>query len=110
MGFLWPDFGRKHEECKMQTEKTDIKSLYYEELAAKIGEMGEKKFRATQIFEWLHKHQVKEFSQMVNLPVVLRERLCENFSLVSLRSISRSSSRLSFFNSLSVILLIKSDK
>ncbi len=76
----------------MQTEKADIKSLYFEELAAKIGEMGEKKFRATQIFEWLHKHQVKDFSQMVNLPATLRERLCESFSMVSLKEVRRLSS------------------
>ena len=76
----------------MQTEKTDIKSLYFEELAAKIGEMGEKKFRATQIFEWLHKHQVKDVSQMINLPATLRERLSESFSFVTLKEVRRLAS------------------
>ena len=35
-------------------ERKDILSLSFEELSGVIEEMGEKKFRAKQIFSWLH--------------------------------------------------------
>ena len=37
----------------MQAGKIDIKSLLPEELAAALAEMGEKGFRAKQVFAWL---------------------------------------------------------
>lgn len=48
-------------------EKTDILSLSKEELEEKILAMGEKKFRAGQIYDWLHINKVEEFSKMTNL-------------------------------------------
>ena len=45
-------------------EKTDILSLSKEELEEKILAMGEKKFRAGQIYDWLHINKVEEFSKM----------------------------------------------
>ena len=36
-------------------EKTDIKSLNLEELTAFVESLGEKKFRAKQIYEWMQK-------------------------------------------------------
>ena len=48
-------------------EKTDILSLTKEELEEKIVAIGEKKFRAKQIYEWLHTYKVEEFSKMTNL-------------------------------------------
>lgn len=56
--------------------KTDIKSLTYEELEQFVIDLGEKKFRASQIFTWLHKG-VKDFDEMSNLSKELRERLKE---------------------------------
>jgi 23S rRNA (adenine2503-C2)-methyltransferase len=64
--------------------KIDILSLTRDELSAEITALGEKKFRAKQIFEWLHVKNVNDFSQMTNLSAQLRERLKEKFCLKSL--------------------------
>ncbi len=76
----------------MQDEKKDIRSLTLAELAEELVSLGEKKFRATQVFDWLHKRNVTGFSQMTNLSAGLRETLAAKFSLVSLREVTRLSS------------------
>lgn len=58
--------------------KQDIKSLLPEELKRQLLEMGEKPFRAKQIFTWLHRGAVS-FEQMSNLPMVLRSKLEEQY-------------------------------
>lgn len=68
----------------MEQQKTDILSLYPEELEAEILAMGEKKFRAKQIFEWLHVKNVNSFEKMTNLSAQLRARLEEKFCIKSL--------------------------
>ena len=45
---------------------TEIKSLSIEELKAALKEMGEKPFRAGQIFKWLHEG-AESFEEMSNL-------------------------------------------
>lgn len=40
-------------------------------------ELGEPKYRAGQIYEWLHKKQVRTFEEMTNLPAALRKKLGE---------------------------------
>ncbi len=49
-------------------QKIDLLSFTYEELESYIIELGEKKFRAKQIFDWLHKKRVFDISDMRNLP------------------------------------------
>ena len=57
------------------SEKTDIKSMDLEELKTFFSDMGEKAFRAKQVYEWLHVRQVESFEEMTNLSKTLRERL-----------------------------------
>ncbi len=64
--------------------KIDILCLFPEELEDQIVALGEKKFRAKQIFEWLHVKRVSSFDEMTNLSVQLREHLKEKFCLKSL--------------------------
>ena len=66
-------------------EKADILSLSKEELEEKILAMGEKKFRAGQIYDWLHINKVEEFSKMTNLSAQLREKLDDIFWINSLK-------------------------
>ncbi|MCR4896818.1 MAG: 23S rRNA (adenine(2503)-C(2))-methyltransferase RlmN [Lachnospiraceae bacterium] len=66
------------------TEKTDLKSLSLEELTELLLTMGEKKFRAAQIYEWVHKKLCTSFDEMTNLSAALRERLKETCFLTSL--------------------------
>ena len=58
----------------------EIKSLTIDELKSALKEMGEKPFRAGQIFKWLHEG-VESFEEMSNLSKDLRARLAENFLL-----------------------------
>ena len=53
----------------------DIKSLTIEELTSLMVSMGEKPFRARQVYSWMHKHLVSSYDQMSNLPKSLREKL-----------------------------------
>lgn len=50
-----------------QQEKTDIKSLNLKELTALMEQLGEKGFRAKQIYQWLHVKQVASFDEMTNI-------------------------------------------
>ena len=63
----------------------DIKSLNLEELISFIEELGEKKFRAKQIYQWLHVKHVSSFDEMSNISKVLIEKLKENSVLVTLK-------------------------
>ena len=71
------------------TEKTDIKSMTLPELTAYITEMGYPKFRAGQIYGWLHNKNVRSFSQMSNVPAELRNRLSEETRLPVLTVLAR---------------------
>ena len=59
----------------MSENKLQWMRLYPEELKAALAEMGEKPFRAGQVFSWLHKGA--RFSEMTNLSLALREKLAE---------------------------------
>jgi 23S rRNA (adenine2503-C2)-methyltransferase len=63
---------------------TDIKSLSLEELESFLLGLGEKKFRAAQIYQWLHQKLVTDFDEMTNLSQGLREKLKQNCLLVAL--------------------------
>lgn len=70
----------------------DILSLGYDELLEEILLMGEPKFRAKQIFSWLHEKKVTSFSEMTTLSLQLRERLKEKFCLNRLKIAKRLAS------------------
>lgn len=59
--------------------KKDIKSLNNEELAEWVRENSLPAFRAKQIFSWLHKSGVSDFSEMSNVSKELRNKLSEEF-------------------------------
>lgn len=67
----------------------DVKSMTLEELQAFLAEWGEPKFRAKQIFAWLHEKQVDDFSQMTNLSQALRQRLAAETSISRLQMVER---------------------
>ena len=66
-------------------DRTDILSLSREELTAALVEMGEKAFRAKQIYDWLHVRRVADFSQMSNISAQLRSELERKFCIKSLK-------------------------
>ena len=61
----------------------DIKSLDYAELENSIKELGLPKFRASQIYDWLHKKLVTSFDEMTNLSADLRNSLKEHFHITA---------------------------
>lgn len=65
----------------------DIKSLYLEELEQELAAMGQKAFRAKQVYQWLHEKLVTDFDEMTNLPKDLREKLKEQFVLTALKPV-----------------------
>ena len=60
--------------------KPEIKNLTLPELEAALKELGEPKFRAKQVYTWLHRG-VGDFSDMTNLSLSLREKLSERWLL-----------------------------
>ncbi len=62
--------------------KIDIRSMYFEELEALMKDMGEPKFRAGQIFDWLQQG-VDNFDEMSNIPSKLRVKLQEGYYIVT---------------------------
>lgn len=59
------------------SEKTNLYDLSFDELAAFTAELGEPKYRAKQIWEWLYKRFAADFEEMTNLPTALRRKLAE---------------------------------
>jgi 23S rRNA (adenine2503-C2)-methyltransferase len=61
----------------MNSGKKNIRSFSQTELLDFFQELGEPKFRANQVYEWLWKKNVHRFSEMRNLPSGLIQRLEE---------------------------------
>ena len=74
--------------------KIDIKSLSFEELNKVMQDLGEKSFRAKQIYEWLHVKLAASFDEMSNLSIALREKLKEKCFLTALKPVEILTSKL----------------
>ena len=59
----------------------NIKDYNFEELKQEMQELGEKPFRAEQIFKWIYQEKVKTFNEMTNLSLELRKKLEEKYTL-----------------------------
>lgn len=59
----------------------NIKDYNLEELKKEFSELGEKPYRAEQVFQWLYKENVTSFDEMTNLSLDLRKKLKENYTL-----------------------------
>lgn len=66
------------------SEKIDLKSMTLPEIEAFLSTLGEPKFRAKQIFVWMHKG-VSSFDEMTNLSKSLRTKLAERCTLTVLQ-------------------------
>ncbi len=75
-------------------DKKDIKSFSFDELNNEIVSMGEKSFRAKQIYDWLHVKLVRNFDEMTNLSNDLRGRLKENYTLTTLEIVKVQESKI----------------
>ncbi len=60
----------------------DLKSMTLEELTDCVMELGEKKFRAKQIYGWLHQKLVRSPEEMKNVPAKCIEKLLKRASIL----------------------------
>ncbi len=74
-------------------EKKDIASYSYEELTEEIKQMGEKAFRAKQIYSWLHEKLADSFDEMTDLSKNLRERLASEYEICKMSLAARQISK-----------------
>ena len=67
----------------------NIKDYNLDELTKELESIGEKKFRAEQIFKWLYVEKVKSFDEMTNLSLELRKKLNENFDICNFEIVKK---------------------
>lgn len=84
-------------EQKVRKElKTDMPSIYsfeLHEMKEWLKEQDEKPFRAAQIFEWLYEKRVTSFDEMSNLSKDLREKLKDQFTITTLKTVIKQTSQ-----------------
>jgi 23S rRNA (adenine2503-C2)-methyltransferase len=62
----------------------DIHDLTLAELRTELAAMGEKPYRAVQVFDWLYKKRAARFEEFTSLPKPLREKLAGRFAFAAL--------------------------
>ena len=67
----------------------NIKDFNLDELKQEILSIGEKTFRAKQIFKWLFVEKVKSFDEMTNLSLDLREKLKANYDICNFEILNK---------------------
>ena len=70
----------------------NIKDYNLDSLKEEFINMGEKPFRAEQVFKWLYEEKVKEFDEMTNLSLALREKLKENYTMCNFNILKKQES------------------
>ena len=75
-------------------DKKDIRSLSVDELKIEMESIGEKAFRAKQVYEWLHTKLADSFEEMTNLSKGLREKLDGAYRIPSVKMLERQVSSL----------------
>lgn len=73
--------------------KKNIKSFTLDELKNELNLLGEKSFRAEQVFKWINKENVTSFEQMTNISKELRERLDDLYSFNNFKIIKKLESK-----------------
>ena len=71
----------------------NIKDYNLEELKQELINLGEKPFRAEQIFKWLFIYKVKSFDEMTNLSLELREKLKQNYDICNFEIVRKLESK-----------------
>ncbi|MCI8291590.1 MAG: 23S rRNA (adenine(2503)-C(2))-methyltransferase RlmN [Clostridia bacterium] len=71
----------------------NIKDYDLENLKKELSDMGEKPFRAEQIFKWLYQEKVETFDEMTNLSISLREKLKENYTMCNFKILKKQEAK-----------------
>lgn len=75
-------------------EQIELKSQNLKALKETVQELGEKAFRAKQLYQWLHEKLAEEFGEMTNLPKSFRERLEKSCVLTNLSVLKVETSKI----------------
>ncbi len=70
-------------------EKTDLKSLGFDELQDFIKKAGQKAFRSRQLYQWMHRQLAVSFDEMTNLSKEFRDELKDSCMLCSAKIVQR---------------------
>ena len=70
----------------------NIKEYNLSDLQNEILALGEKKYRAEQIFKWIYIDKVKEFDEMTNLSIELREKLKQEYTMCNFKILKKQES------------------
>lgn len=78
----------------MEDNKTDLKSLSLAQLKAEMETIGEKPFRAKQLYEWFHIKLARDYDEMTNIPKSLKEKLESGYAYTSLKIVEVQTSKI----------------
>lgn len=65
----------------------DLKSMTLTELEEQMKQMGEKSFRAKQLYEWMHVKLARSFDEMSNLPLSLRDKCKTQYEYTAVKEV-----------------------
>ncbi|MBI3183120.1 MAG: 23S rRNA (adenine(2503)-C(2))-methyltransferase RlmN [Myxococcales bacterium] len=68
----------------MDSLPVDLGALTLEDLSEVVGKLGERPYRARQLFRWIHQRGAESFDEMTDLPRELRQRLSEQAAVRTL--------------------------
>lgn len=72
---------------RFESGMKDIKSLSLPQLKEEMEAMGEKSFRAKQLYEWMHVKLARDYDEMTNIPKSLIEKCRQTFNYTSVREV-----------------------
>ena len=70
----------------------NIKDYDLDALKEEFIKMGEKAFRAEQVFKWIYESKVSSFDEMTNLSLELREKLKQNYTMCNFNILKKQES------------------
>lgn len=77
-----------------QEQKPDIKSLPLQDLEKVLTSLGEKPYRAKQLYQWMHVKLARNYDEMTDLPKALREQLRRSYQYTVLKPVQIQESKL----------------
>lgn len=74
-------------------DKRDLKSMNLAELIEEMQILGEKPFRAKQIYQWIHGKLVEDIEEMSNISGVFQKKLKETYEFTTLEMVEKQVSK-----------------
>ena len=87
-------YNTENDKTSITYGKKDIKSLSLAELKQEMEKIGEKAFRAKQLYEWMHVRLARSYDEMTNIPKSLKQKLEEVFLYTSLKEVEVQTSKI----------------